>query len=160
MRIAGIMLAIVLALTLIAQVIAQPEQTSARTNGTSRFAAFDIRIDPHGRPLAAYQFELKDESGLATIVGVEGGEHAALVNPPYYDPAALTGGRIIIASFNTGDALPMTTTRVARVHMQISGNQSPHFEIKLQAAGTTDGTSIQADISIAESNQSNNETRN
>lgn len=150
MKIARCMLTLVLALSVIANVFAQPEQSSSADSGETRFAAFDIRIDPRGRPLAAYQFDLSDPSSIATIVGVEGGEHAAFTNPPYYDPAALSGGRIIIAAFNTGDDLPTTSTRVARVHMQISGKQSPQLLIKLQAAGTSGGSSIEADIAIAE----------
>ena len=54
-----------------------------------RFAPVDVYLDSGSRPLAAYQFELKVTQGKVKIVGVEGGEHEAFREAPYYDPAAL-----------------------------------------------------------------------
>lgn len=113
----------------------------------SRFTAVDIFVDSGDLPLAAYQFELSAAVGSFKIVGVEGGEHAAFAEPPYYDPAALHGeGRIIIAAFNTGDDLPTGRTRVARVHVWITGEPSPDFDVKLIVAGSVDGEEIEATI--------------
>ena len=160
MKTAHALIAICLFAGFMARAAAQPGLASTPNATGSRFAAIDIRIDPRGRPLAAYQFELKDESEAATIVGVEGGEHAAFAAPPHYDPAALAGGRIIVAAYNTGDVLPALPTRVARIHVRIAEGRSPAFKIALQAAGTTDGTSIEADIAIVESDMANLDKRN
>jgi hypothetical protein len=112
---------------------------------SARFAWVDVFIDTGDEPLAAYQFELLTEAGEIRIVGVEGGEHPAFGEPPYYDPAALHGeGRIIIGAFDTGDELPIGNTRVARVHVQIIGEQEPEFEVQLDAAASADGAEITA----------------
>jgi len=63
--------------------IAEPSTQSVR------FATVDIRIDPKNHPLAAYQLEVTADSPNVKLAGVEGGEHAAFREPPYYDPAAL-----------------------------------------------------------------------
>lgn len=109
-----------------------------------RFAYVDIFIDPQGKPLAAYQLELKAESGDVKIVGIEGGETAAFREPPYYDPAALMNNRVILAAFNTGADLPAGKTRVARVHVRIAGTEAPAYSINLQVTAGTDGEAISA----------------
>ena len=116
-----------------------------------RFAAVDVYIDSGESPLAAYQFELTATSGEFEIVGVEGGEHAAFKEAPYYDPAALHGeGRIIIAAFNTGDDLPTGKTRVARVHVRIAGETSPEYAVELIVSASTEGDMIDATVSVSE----------
>lgn len=115
----------------------------------TRFTALDINVDGGSAALAAYQIELTVKSGDAKVVGVEGGEHAAFTEAPYYDPAALTQDRIIIAAFNTGADLPSGKTRVARVHMQVTGAE-PEYAITLQAAASSDGKPIAASVSIAQ----------
>ncbi len=112
-----------------------------------RFEAVDVYVDSGETPLAAYQFELSTPPGVA-IAGVEGGEHAAFADPPYYDPAALMQGRIIIAAFNTGDDLPTGRTRVARLHMQVTGEAAPDYALELQAAASPTGERLPADASI------------
>ncbi len=107
-----------------------------------RFAAVDVYFDSGESALAAYQFELSASEGDFRIVGVEGGEHAAFAEPPYYDPQALSQDRIIIAAFNTGDDLPTGKTRVARVHVEIIGNIALAFDIKVIVAVSADGESI------------------
>jgi len=115
----------------------------------TRFAWVDAWIDPHGQPLAAYQFELKSSGGGAvTLVGVEGGEHPAFTPPPYYDAKANVQKRIVIAGFNTGDDLPRTRTRVARVMVQIKGN--PTWSATLQVAASNQAKPIEADVSVSE----------
>ena len=123
----------------------QPPVTQAESQPAVRFDAVDIYIDAGDEPLAAYQFELTAETGAFKVVGVEGGEHPAFAEkPPYYDPAALNQGRIIIAAFNTGDDLPNGKARVARVHVQIVGNQDPQYNVQLRVAATVDGEEISA----------------
>jgi len=115
-----------------------------------RFAPLHVYIDPGSRPLAAFQFELKTTAGQIEIVGVEGGEHKAFKEAPYYDPAALAQNRIIIAAFNTGSELPKKRTRIATIHLQIIGDIEPEYELKLTVAADSDGEEIPAEISYEE----------
>lgn len=115
-----------------------------------RFEPLHIYIDPDSKPLAVYQFELKVISGDVKIVGVEGGAHPAFSNPPYYDSTALMNDRIIIGAFDTGANLPGRETRVATLHLQISGDEFPEYELDLKVAASGDGTSLSADIFYTE----------
>lgn len=112
------------------------------------FRPLDVHLDSGDRPLAAYQIEIVVTSGRAEIVGVEGGEHQAFHGAPYYDPAALNGGRIIIAAFNTGADLPKGKTRVATIHMQELGIERPEYEARLMAAASSAGQRIDAIVSL------------
>ena len=111
-----------------------------------RFAPLAIYVDPQGMPLAAYQFELKAVAGQVQIVGVEGGEHTAFKAPPYYDPAALAQDRIIIAAFSTDQDLPTAKTRVATIHLQVTGDVEPQYELTLTVAAEDNGQTIKAQI--------------
>lgn len=108
-----------------------------------RFRPVDVYIDSGGEPLAAYQVEITARG--ATIAGVEGGDPPAFAEPPHYDPAALQGGRIILAAFNTGGDLPRGRTRVATLHMRETGNSE--YQIKLAAAANAAGARIDATAS-------------
>ena len=112
-----------------------------------RFAPLRIYIDTSDKKLAAYQFELKAAVGQIKIVGVEGGSHPAFQAPPYYDPAALMNNRIIIADFNTGQNLPQAKTLVATLHLQITADVEPEYELELAVAADGQGTRIPATIS-------------
>ncbi len=130
-------------------VAAQEEERAAEAEKQPvRFEAVDVYVDSGKLPLAAYQFELSDERGSIKIVGVEGGEHPAFKEPPYYDPAALMKGRIIIAAFNTGKELPAGNTRVARVHVRVAGEEAPEYIIKLQVAATLETKKISAKATV------------
>ncbi len=118
------------------------------TQNTIRFEVIDVYVDCIGSSLAAYQFELSEKQGRITIVGVEGGEHEAFQKPPYYDPAALQNNRIIIADFHTGTEVPRGKTRVARVHLQVSGDGAPEYQLTLMAAADSEGNRIPAQISL------------
>jgi len=113
-----------------------------------RFAPVHIYLDSGDKPLAAYQFELKATTGRIKIVGVEGGEHAAFKEAPYYDPAALAKDRIIIAAFNTGRDLPRGRTHIATVHLQILGDAEPEYELDLTVAADADGRELPAKLSL------------
>ena len=115
-----------------------------------RFEAVEVHVDSGDLPLAAYQFELAAEVGDVKIVGIEGGEHAAFREPPYYDPAALRRHTVIIAAFNTGRELPTGRTRVARVHVQVIGDTTPAYVVKLHVAATTEGKGIPATATLAQ----------
>jgi hypothetical protein len=113
-----------------------------------QFKAYDIIINPHGNSLAAYQLELIADDADARIVGVEGGDHPAFQKAPYYDPAALQSGRIIVAAFNTGTNLPNQVTRVATVHMIEPDDCDSGYTMDLTVAVDTDGNDIDADIEL------------
>jgi hypothetical protein len=82
------------------------------------------------------------------IVGVEGGEHPAFNDAPYYDPAALMNERIIIAAFNTGADLPTTRTRIATIHLQITGDDEPKYDLILTTTADADGEEMAAKITL------------
>ena len=113
-----------------------------------RFAPVHIYLDSGSSPLAAYQFELKATAGTIKIVGVEGGEHAAFGEAPYYDPAALAQDRIIIAAFNTGSDLPTGRTRIATIHLQITGDTEPEYELELTIAADAEGQELPAELTL------------
>jgi len=119
-----------------------------RIESKVRFAPVHVYLDPGGKPLAAYQFELKASAGQIKIVGVEGGEHPAFQDAPYYDPAALMNDRIIIAAFNTGADLPTTRTRIATIHLQIPGDAEPQYELNLVLAADAEGQSFPGKINL------------
>jgi hypothetical protein len=109
----------------------QSEQDYPAVQPSVRFAPLHIYLDSGNRPLAAFQFELKAAAGQIKIVGVEGGQHEAFKEAPYYDRAALANDRIIIAAFNTGQDLPEGRTRIATLHLQIIGDAEPEYELTL-----------------------------
>jgi hypothetical protein len=119
-------------------------QQSADEEGRTRFCAVDIFIDSRSTPLAAYQFRFAATNGTARIVGIEGGEHAAFRQPPFYDPKAIQSEVAIVASFSTAPAaeLPTGKTRVATLHLRITENSRRQFELKLQTAADAQGNKI------------------
>ncbi len=139
-RIIGLLAALCVVAPLLARIPAGETQKSSEQK--VRFAPVHIYLDPGGKPLAAYQFELKARTGQIKIVGVEGGEHPAFQEAPYYDPAALMNERIIIAAFNTGRDLPTGRTRIATIHLQILGDAEPEYELKLIVAAGAEGQEL------------------
>jgi len=130
-----------------ASVAAQQAQTNS-----VRFQAVDVYLDSKVSALAAYQLEFAVTSGNAKIVGIEGGEHPAFGEAPFYDPKAIQHERVILAAFSTqsADKLPSGKTRVATIHLQISGSNELKFETKLTTAGSSDGNKITVTISAIE----------
>ena len=116
-----------------------------------RFGYVDIFVDSAGQPLAAYQCEITATAGDVTLVGIEGGEHAAFKEPPYYDPKALGQKRIILGAFDTGVDLPRGRTRVARLMVRIAGPVRPAYDAKVHVAGLPDGKPAPATISVSDS---------
>lgn len=107
-----------------------------------RFVALDLYLDPGPQKLGAYQ--LTFDSKAATLVGVEGGESAAFADPPFYDPKALAGGRVILAAFHAGPDSPAGRTRVARLHLRVEGAAEPTYTTKLTVAADAAGEPIDA----------------
>ncbi|MEN8128285.1 MAG: hypothetical protein ABFR90_10860 [Planctomycetota bacterium] len=131
----------------LAAVLPQTARTEpADMNEPVRFAPLHIYIDSGQAPLAAYQFELKTLAGQVRIVGVEGSEHAAFQHAPYYDTAALMNDRIIIAAYSTDAELPAGATRIATLHLQITGDIEPDYELILTVAADADGRRTHATI--------------
>jgi len=128
--------------------------TFAQTSSTNtiRFQAVEIFADPQTAALAAYQLEFTVTSGNAKIVGIEGGEHPAFAEAPFYDPKAIQHERVILAAFSTQPTvkLPKGKIRVATIHLQISGDDELKFETKLATAASSDGNKIAVTISATE----------
>ncbi len=114
-----------------------------------RFATLDVFVNSRETPLAAYQFELRTTQGNATVLSLEGGEHAAFNAAPYYDPRALSRNRLIVAAFSTSPDLPHGRMRVARLHIAVRGGVEPRYAADLQVAAAADGTPLTADVSVA-----------
>jgi hypothetical protein len=102
----------------------------------ARFETLDVILDAE-RPVAAYQVEIFVREGESSIVGVEGGE-APFDEPPFYDPAALSQGRIILASFDTRATVAAGRHRVASLHVREVGGAAA-YEIRLTVAADIDG---------------------
>ncbi len=119
------------------------------TSESVRFATVDVIIDAKGKPLAAYQVEFVADSSVK-LVGIEGGDHAAFKAPPYYDPAALSNNRVILAAFSAGTDLPKSSFRAARLHLQISTSEKPKMEIKPIVTADAVGAKVPADVTLRE----------
>ena len=116
-----------------------------------RIEPIDVFIDPKGQPLAAWQFEFTAEVGQISLVGVEASDHPAYaVRPPYYDPAALAGKRIILANYSLDANPPKTKLRVARLMLEIWSDARPQYVTKLIAAANADGKTIPVELSLVE----------
>lgn len=144
-----IMAIILTSIFLIVPVLARQSEQDLTVQPKVRFAPLHIFLDSGNQPLAAFQFEFKATTGQIKIVGVEGGQHKAFKEAPYYDPAALyKSNRIIIAAFNTGRDLPKGRIRIATIHLQIIGEAEPDYELKLTVAADADAKEIPAKISF------------
>ena len=144
----GIRSTLLLLAALLGTLLAQP----AVTDKTVRFQAVDIFIDSKETPLAAYQLEFLVKTGDAKVVGVEGGEHPAFKDAPFYDPKAIQHERVIIAAFTTAavDKLPKGKTRVATIHLQITAERNPDYAVKLETAATLEGRIIVVETTYEE----------
>ena len=131
-------------------------QKDSPTN-TLRFRAVDVFVDSTSKPLAAYQLEFTASAG-AKIVGIEGGEHAAFKEAPFYDAKAMQHERVIIGAFSTSkaDKLPAGKTRVATIHLQTAGEQAPRYEVQVEAAATVGGKKISVHANAQEKQRNEN----
>lgn len=117
-----------------------------------RFAVYDVYIDPQGEPLAAYQISLSAPESEVKLVSIEGGEHKAFAEPPYYDPAAIQKSRVILAAFSTSpeSGLPRGMVRVASLHVQITGDGNPAFKVEMKKAGNAETQMIPVRVVVQE----------
>ncbi|MEZ6196256.1 MAG: hypothetical protein R3F20_11110 [Planctomycetota bacterium] len=116
----------------------------------TEFAVFDLWVDGVPSGLGAWQIEVRDEAGAAKLVGVEGGDHAAYPEPPRFDPAALQGGRVVLAAFSTAGELPRGEVRVASLHYLIEGE--PDLAVTLEAAVDADGLDLDVPVRLTRRN--------
>jgi hypothetical protein len=111
----------------------------------------DVFVDPQGVPLAAWQVEVVAEGPEGgSIVGVEGGDGPHFSKAPYYDPAALQGGKIIIAAFTTGEGPPAAKFRAARLHLAERGGPAK-YTARIMAAAAPGGERIGAAVELRRS---------
>lgn len=110
-----------------------------------RFQTVDVVLETT-IPVSAWQVEVTAD-GDARVVGVEGGEEPPFDAPPFYDPAALQHGRIVLAAYDVGRGLPAGRHRVATLHMREAG-AAPRYHVELVAAGDFAGERITALASI------------
>lgn len=128
----------------------EPTTTPALTPG-ARFTSVDLFVDPHGSALGAYQLEFIADPARVTLVGIEGGDHPAYQQPPYYDPKALSGNRVILAALSTAPELPTARTRVATLHLRVTGeSDQPTYQVKMEVAGNREGKPIPADVTVGQ----------
>jgi hypothetical protein len=121
----------------------------------AHFRSIDVYVDSGSTPLAAYQLQFSVTNVTAKIVGIEGGQHKAFREPPFYDPKAMQGERVVIAAFSTEapEHLPSGKTRVATIHILTTGETRPAFELKLEAAADPAGKRISATVTCGEKPQ-------
>lgn len=128
-----------------------------KATNTLHFHAVDIFVDSTNKPLAAYQLEFTASAG-AKIVGIEGGEHAAFKEAPFYDVKAMQHERVIIGAFSTAkaDKLPAGKTRVATIHIQTIGELPPGLEVQVKTAATVNGKKITVTATAEEKQRNEN----
>jgi hypothetical protein len=113
-----------------------------------RFRAVDVFVDSPDKPIAAYQIDFSVTNGVAKIVGIEGGEHPAFREAPFYDPKAMQHERVVIAAYSTEKQLPSGKTRVATIHLQVAGDAEPQLGLRLEVVADADGKKINAKTSF------------
>ncbi len=138
----------VLICTITGETVAQ----QASYSGTVRFETIDIYLDS-AEPVAAWQFEFDEQNGLMAVVGVENGSSNAFSEAPYFDREAVQLGRadrIIVADYSLEpkESLPVGRIRLATIHVRLSGDDLPEFQLSLVAAASADGKPVRASISM------------
>lgn len=115
------------------------------TTAPGGFAAYDVFVDAGTHHLGAFQFAWRVPQGQASIVGVEGGD-GVFQPAPYYDPAALQQHRIVVAGFTLADELPNGRTRVARLHLHLTGDGELQPTAELWACADGAGAELPANL--------------
>jgi len=116
----------------------------------AEFAVYDIYIDPHDEPIAAYQLKIWDKRAAIKIVSVEGGEHPAFQKAPYFDPKAIQRDVIKLAAFHAGkaDELPRRKIRVASLHVEIGPGLNPNLAVSIEAAARPGGSRLDPVVTL------------
>jgi hypothetical protein len=153
MKISNCMLKAFVCLLVVVSVVGSEPVVQADESGAdepvSVFVPVGVYVDSGEKELGVYQIEIKVIKGDAKIISVDGGDHAAFKDPPpFYDPAALKGGRIILAAFSTQDDLPTGKTKVATLHMYVTGDVAAEYEVIVKVAGDGEGKEIGATVTV------------
>lgn len=104
---------------LLASIVALPAPSFEHPVGAARFVVYDIYLDP-SQPVAGWTCDL---SLPGQLVGIEGGD-GPFSQPAAYDPRALAGGRVILATV-AGGASASSRLRVASVTVRVEGSGEP-----------------------------------
>ena len=138
-------------LTILICVLAAP-LFAQEPESQAHFHAVDIYVDSGNAPLAAYQLEFSVTNVVTKIAGIEGGQHRAFRDAPFYDPKAMQQERVIIGAFSTDNPenLPKGKTRVATIHLETFGNTPPIFQLTLQTAADSAGNKIPVTVTCEE----------
>ena len=106
-----------------------------------------VYVDSGDRRLSVYQFELLYDAEAITIVGIEGGT-APFDEAPYYDPAGMDEGRIVIGSFTTDEDPPRGRVLVAVLHVMQERTERRERGARLVLTAGPDGEKFEAAIDI------------
>ncbi|MCB9876622.1 MAG: hypothetical protein H6835_03380 [Planctomycetes bacterium] len=133
--------AVLLALLLAARPGQDPTPPKAPT-----FATLDVLVDAGDHQLAAWQLDVTLATAL--LVGIEGGTDAAFRDAPRYDPAALQGGRVVLAALaDAQQQLPNGRVLVARLHVMAPDGAVDHT-VRGVVAASADGQRFTADVEV------------
>lgn len=137
-----------LSIILVGTAMGAADPDSAGDENGVDFQTLHVLVDAGEQRLAAYQLEWRASDPRVLLVGVEGGEHEAFTNPPYYDPRALQNHRVILASFNTAEEsrLPKGRTRVATLHLMLPKGAEFEDEVLRARGATANGEKIEIQV--------------
>jgi hypothetical protein len=138
----GLWVALGLAAAVLAPLALTGEKKPAAAEGW-RFVAADVFVDSGREQMVAYQVEVSYDRARVKVLGLEGGEPRGFKGAPHYDPAGMTGGRIVIAAFTTDDAgAPRGRSRIARLHLHVRGESFPKLGLRPVTAARPGGKKI------------------
>lgn len=126
------------------------------------FLAIDIQLPAkEANQLEAFQLEIfqLNSTDSYQLVGVEGGEVFGFEEPPYYDPKAINGQRVILAAIksdakganeNQSSSEVSGTQRLVRLHWvgSVPLKSPDEFKIKRAMFLGSSGSVIQAELQI------------
>jgi hypothetical protein len=113
------------------------------------FVPVDVYVDSGAEQIVAYQLELTYDGAGVKVLSLEGGDPDAFDDAPHYDPAGMSGGRMVIAAFTTDDAgAPSGRHRLARLHLRVAPGASADIEARVVTAARPGGERIPVDVEL------------
>ena len=131
------------------QPLSPPCNAARLTAPDEEFFRVDLVLETGGEHLACWKVEVLDRTGVAEIVGLEGGEHPAFAAPPGHDPRALQQARVVLEASQTRGELPAGRVVVARLHFQVSGPGVPDLVVRPLAAADAHGRTFAVRATLA-----------
>ncbi len=130
-----------------APVLGEPEEVPGLAPA---FRTVDLWLTTTDTALVAYQVEIRYDRARMKIVGLEGGADSPFDAPPHYDPAGLTGGRLVVAALTADDEnAPRGRIRVARLHLFVEdADDAPPLAGELVTAARPGGDRITPKVEI------------